>query len=651
MKFTLVFLASIFSFLSFAQLTERELQEVRVRDSLRNNAEKVQALRRSAILELQGEDVGQLMQKFAGVSIRSYGGLGGLKTISVRSLGSNHSSIVVDGFTLINNQTGQINLGQLQTESLESLQLITGGQKNYLVPTSAQVSGSSLLLETFEASFTEHKHQVRFSSKVGSFGQFDNYLSYKCSKDRLFFSVFGKYRLANGTYPYSFRNGTTVYAGERLNNFYQDAMGGANFGLKSKKGGIYQLAYRKELVNQELPGAVILYTQNGFQTLKTLNDRVQISYLRHLNRWSVRAFSAYSAMSMVYTDSSYLNSAGFLQSNYSNSIGQIGMNARFRFKERLYLFAGIEEQLSLLVANVSGIDHTKRAHSFGVIGFSYYNSNFTLTSQLSGQVVLEQNGNQNRTPLYKMNPFVQLELKEIGKKVKGQLTLFYRNSFRMPSFSELYYNSIGNTNLKPEKADQISLGKTLTIRNSKTQFVNRANVYYNQVRDKIVAIPTKNLFVWSMQNVGKVGIIGFEESAEWCYTLSQNWSTCVVLNYTFQQVSDITDRESPTFKHQIAYIPKHSGNVDLTIKRKNTGLRISNFASSLRYSLNENIPANQVDRFWVTDAAVFTKLPIRNHDIRLQFTLKNTFNSSYAIVRYYVMPGRSFLISLNYALK
>ena len=534
---------------------------------------------------------------------------------------------------------------------MEGLQLITGAQKNYLVPTSAQVSGSSLLIETFEASFSEHQHQVRFSSKVGSFGQFDNYLSYKYGRERMYFSVFGKYRLANGTYPYSFRNGTTVYAGERLNNFYQDAVGGANLGFKTKKGGIFQLAYRKELVDQELPGAVILYSQNGFQTLKTLNDRVQVSYLRHLNRWSVRAFSAYSAMSMVYTDSSYLNSAGFLQSDYSNSIGQLGLNARFRIKERLYAFAGIEEQLSMLVSTVAGIDHTKRAHSFGVIGFSYYNSNFTLTSQLTGQVVLEQNGNKNRTPLYKMNPFVQLESKEIGKKVKGQLTLFYRNSFRMPSFSELYYNSIGNANLKPEKADQISLGKTLTIRNSKTQFVNRANVYYNQVRDKIVAIPTKNLFVWSMQNVGKVAILGFEESAEWCYTLSQNWSTCVVLNYTFQQVSDITERDSPTYQHQIAYVPKHSGNVDLTVKRKNTGLRISNFASSLRYSLNENIPANQVDGYWLTDVAVFTKLPIRNHDIRLQFTLKNTFNSSYAIVRYYVMPGRSFLISLNYALK
>ncbi|TXI85629.1 MAG: TonB-dependent receptor [Crocinitomicaceae bacterium] len=651
MKFTLLLLASMLSFLSFAQLTERELQEVRVRDSLRNNAEKVQALRRSAILELQGEDVGQLMQKFAGVAVRSYGGLGGLKTISVRSLGSNHSSIVVDGFTLVNNQTGQINLGQLQTESLESLQLITGGQKNYLVPSSAHVSGSSLLIETFEASFSEHKHQVRFSSKIGSFGQIDNYLSYKLGKERLYFSVFGKYRIANGTYPYSFRNGTSTYSGERLNNFYQDAMGGANLGFKTKKGGVVQLAYRKELVDQELPGAVILYSQNGFQTLKTNNDRIQLSYLKHLKRWSLRAFSAYSALSMVYTDSSYLNSAGFLQSDYSNSIGQVGLNARFRLKERLYLFGGIEEQLSMLVSTVDGIDEAKRAHSFGILGFSYYNSIFTLTGQFSGQYIVEENANQKRTPLYKMNPFFQLESKEIGKKVKGQLTLFYRNSFRMPSFSELYYNSIGNANLRPEKADQISLGKTLTIRNSKTQFVNRASVYYNQVRDKIVAIPTKNLFVWSMQNVGKVAIVGFEESAEWCQTLSKNWSTCLVLNYTFQRVSDITDRHAPTFQHQIAYIPKHSGNADLTVKRKNTGLRISNFASSLRYSLNENIPANKVDGFWLTDLAVFTKLPLRNHDIRLQFTLKNTFNSSYAIVRYYVMPGRSFLISLNYAFK
>lgn len=651
MKFTLLFVALMLRFLSFSQLTERELQEVRVRDSLRNNAEKVQAMRRSVILELQGEDLGQLMQKFAGVAIRSYGGLGGLKTISVRSLGSNHSSIIVDGFTLINNQTGQINLGQVQTESLESLQLITGAQKNYLVPVSAQVAGSSLLIETFEASFSEQKQQIRFTSKVGSFGQFDNYLSYKYGEKRAFVSVFGKYRLANGAYPYSFRNGTSVYSGERTNNFYEDASGGANAGFKSKKGGIYQLAYRKEFMDQALPGAVILYTPSGFQTLKTANNRFQASYLRHLKRWSIRAFSAYSRTAMIYTDSSYLNNAGFLQNNYTNSIAQFGLNARYRLKERLYLFGGLEGQFSALLTNVDGMNRVKRTHSFGVLGFTYYHALFTFTSQLSGQMVFEQNASADRSPISKFNPFIQLESKEVGERAKWQLNLFYRNSFRMPSFSELYYNAVGNANLQPEKADQLSVGKTLSIRTAKTQFVSRASVYVNQVRDKIVAIPTKNLFVWSMQNVGKVAILGFEQSAEWCYTISPKWTTCVVVNYTFQKASDITHSTSPTFHHQIAYIPKHSGNVDFTLKRRYTGIRFSNFASSLRYSLNENIHANQIDGYWLMDCAVFTKLPVRNHDIRFQFTLKNCLNTSYAVVRYYVMPGRSFLISLNYAFK
>ena len=651
MKLVLVLFALLLSFLSLAQLTERELQEVRVRDSLSNNAEKVQTLRRSTLVEMQGEDVGQVLQKFAGVAIRSYGGLGGLKTISVRSLGSNHSSIVIDGFTLVNNQTGQINLGQLQTESLESLQLITGAQKNYLVPTSAQVAGSSLLMETFEGSFSTDKHHVRFSSKMGSFGQYDNYLSYKYGRNRMFVSVFGKYRIANGDYPFEIRNGSMVYTGIRTNNFYQDLMAGANVGFKSKKGSVFNFAYRKDFVDQELPGAVILYAQNQFQTLKTENDRLQGSYLKHFSRWSIRAFSSFSQLKMNYLDSSYLNEAGFLQSNYVNSIGQLGVNSRFRLKERLYLFAGLEQQFSMLVSTVSGIDHAKRAHTFGVMGFSYYSNNFTITSQLSGQSIRDINANISRSPINKLNPFVQLESKELGKKSKFQFTFFYRNSFRMPSFSELYYNSIGNDDLKPERANQFSFGKTLSIRNAKSQFVNRTNVYYNQVQDKIVAIPTKNLFVWSMQNVGIVRIIGIEESAEWCYTFSPKWSTCLVLNYTFQQASDFTSSNSPTFKHQIAYVPKHSGNFDLTIKRKNTGLRISNFASSLRYSLNENIPANVVDAYWLLDGAVFSKLPIRQHDVRLQFTVKNCLNSSYAVVRSYVMPGRSFLISLNYAFK
>jgi outer membrane receptor protein involved in Fe transport len=76
------------------------------------------------------------------------------------------------------------------------------------------------------------------------------------------------------------------------------------------------------------------------------------------------------------------------------------------------------------------------------------------------------------------------------------------------------------------------------------------------------------------------------------------------------------------------------------------------FNSALRYSLNENISSNIIDGFAIFDAGIYSKINLaKKHDLRIQLTLKNMFNSSYAFVKYYVMPGRSFLISINYALR
>jgi len=65
--------------------------------------------------------------------------------------------------------------------------------------------------------------------------------------------------------------------------------------------------------------------------------------------------------------------------------------------------------------------------------------------------------------------------------------------------------------------------------------------------------------------------------------------------------------------------------------------------------LNENNSANEVAGFVLSDVSVFTSVKLKKNDLRIQFSCKNVFNSSYAIVRYYVMPGRNYLISFNYA--
>jgi outer membrane cobalamin receptor len=648
----LISIAVVFScFLSFGQLTEYELNEITVGDPITKTVDRILTLRRASILELQAEDVGQLVQKFAGVSIRSYGGLGGLKTISLRSLGSQHTSIVVDGFTLSNTQTGQINLGQIQTENIESIQLVSGGQNSYLVPSSVQVSGSAVMIESFENTFSSEKNQVRFTSKIGSFGQLDHYLSYKFSGKNFFVAAFGKYRFADGKYPFTIQNGKNEYTGTRLNNHFEDAQVGISAGIKLGKSGCLNLAYKKEYMDQELPGAVILYSSTASQTLKTGGNRFQVAYLNQFNKISIRFFGAYQQMNLNYTDSSFLNDAGGIYSNYRNDIVQIGTNIRWMLNEKWNIFAGTEEQYSTLNTSELGFGFPQRFHNFSNLGSSYSRGKMKFTAQFSTQYISEENKLVKRDEVFRINPFLQVESLEYGKTWRFTWNLFYRNSFRIPSFNELYYNNVGNVNLKPENADQLAAGISVSPKYKKWSFVKRTNMYFNQVRDKIVAIPTKNLFIWSMQNVGKVNIFGIETSIDAQYSINSKWSISAALNYTFQSATDITDRNSPTFGHQIAYVPKHVGNADLTLKWKQSGLRISNFTNSLRYSLNENIPSNQVNGFVVTDLAIFTRLPIKNHDFRLQSSCKNCFNSSYAIIRYYVMPGRNYLISLNYAFK
>ena len=50
--------------------------------------------------------VSDAVKHFAGVTVKDYGGIGGLKTVSIRSLGAQHTAIGYDGIAITDCQTG-----------------------------------------------------------------------------------------------------------------------------------------------------------------------------------------------------------------------------------------------------------------------------------------------------------------------------------------------------------------------------------------------------------------------------------------------------------------------------------------------------------------------------------------------------------------
>ena len=83
-----------------------------------SSSQPLQTLTRSEMEALGIREMAEAVKRFSGVSVRDYGGIGGLKTVSVRSLGAAHTAVSYDGVTVSNSQAGQIDIGRFSLDNV-----------------------------------------------------------------------------------------------------------------------------------------------------------------------------------------------------------------------------------------------------------------------------------------------------------------------------------------------------------------------------------------------------------------------------------------------------------------------------------------------------------------------------------------------------
>ena len=140
-----------------------------------------------------------MIDKIPSITLKDYGGIGGLKTISVRSLGANHTKIMLDGIPLINTETGQIDLGKIPVENISSFSL-SNQQWNAPLQTAHAYSGGSVLsiISTAETNFKKKNHYSA-GLQQGSFGFWKGAFDWKHQLDSTsFFTFYSHFRSAHG---------------------------------------------------------------------------------------------------------------------------------------------------------------------------------------------------------------------------------------------------------------------------------------------------------------------------------------------------------------------------------------------------------------------------------------------------------------------
>lgn len=658
MKQILLIVTLFCSFFNFAQDKTQELDNIVVYRSIVKNLSK-QTLARKEIELIEPQDLGHLLQRQTGLAIKDYGGIGSFKSISVRGLGAQHTNFYRNGLPIGAVQSGITNLGAIQVENIENVKIAIGGKYSLHLPISSLVGGNSVALKTFENSFTPQLFNLYLTNTVGSFGQFETAFGYK-KGGKNYLSISAKQRQFKGSFPFEitkdFGNGAIfeledIRSNNQLSEYHVNIGAGIVLDKKfseSKHKFYTALEFSGEFrdAKNQLPGAVIFYGLGGDENLKTNLGSLGISSTIVAGRLLVKSFSKFQYDFLEYNDPDYF-AIGGLRNAYTSFSSLSGLNASRQFT-KFRLYGGIEfDYFQLQSLKFSG--NPERLVLNEALGINFRIRKINIDAYVASYFTRNSDGTSNeRIKHGNFSPKITL-----GREIRfweSKIEIWAKQSWRQASFNELFYSQIGSPNLSPEKAQQVSLNYSFNPFNRKLK-IGMAG-YYNLISDKIQTLPTKNLFVWSVQNLGEVEIIGAEMNLEQSKKFNQKFALETTFAYTFQQARDKTDPLSQTFNNQLAYTPEHTINGSVATKFYSfTFFTDLNYQSD-RFSSNQNSTLTLLEDMYSVDISLgyVWNLSFKNK-IKVKGGVRNLTNEQNQFVPFYPLPGRSFYLKLTYEVR
>ena len=129
-----------------------------------------QTLKGAQLERLNALNVADALRYFSGVQLKDYGGVGGIKTINVRSMGSQHTAVYYNGVQLGNAQNGQVDLGRFSLDNMEQIQLYKGQKSDIFQSAREFGSAGNVYLTTRRPYFKDKERvHVRAQMRCGSF--------------------------------------------------------------------------------------------------------------------------------------------------------------------------------------------------------------------------------------------------------------------------------------------------------------------------------------------------------------------------------------------------------------------------------------------------------------------------------------------------
>ncbi len=584
------------------------------------------------ISESGEENLAEIIKYSPGVSIKDYGGMGGLKTVSVRGTSANQTAVLWNGMRLNSTSTGLFDLGGFPLSLISNIEIVRGGQS---VLYGSNAMGGAVNLNT---GGSELKHEIFASgSSILDFRLHTNQALDKEHNSGLYLGT----DYSHGAYSFPVNNFGEASEYERENNTHLRSYLLATFDEVIAG---YDLNVLLNVSKTSVPGPVVTGNPenstanllNGKLLINALNlyelgenESIESNFLLNLSyiKFEDERAIAFGPAGLnnkfmnydILTKHRYIADFGFINPSLSAEINYSSLNGDMldasvnsiveRFNPAISVNSDTDE-LGIVIGGISFL--------LGLRG-DYFSDAGSALSGVGG---------------------FSLKLNYLPAVFRANVS----HNFRPPGFHELYYLNYGNSELKPEKSLSFNAGTDWYFENISIG----ADAFLLETLDQIIAVP-RSPVSWSARNIGKTQSKGIE-----LYLKAHIWSCLDVLaNYTLQETKDISE-SSLTYDKLVPYIPQEI--IFAKIASQVGGLRLGAGMeySSFRYSLPDNTIASVIPEYLLFDFEASYKINrifYGESNIEIKLQALNVFNERYEVIRNYPMPGRYFRLSIYYRLE
>lgn len=589
-----------------------------------NSPSNIYSLNSSEIKNINGSNIGDVLQTIPGVFIKNYGSGSALQTISMNGLGSEHTIILLNGSKLNSFQNAQVDLSLIPKENIKRIEVLSNGYSS--VYGSDAIGGVvNIVTDDF---FTDELLHLDLSTSIGSYDKRNIAVNLKNKIKNFRWEIAVSDKKSDDDYAYYFNSGNLTELKHRLNSKYSISNFALSFDYLLNKKIALKLYSQFVNADRELPG---IETGNVPPLTKQLdknwNNILQFNFDNPA--YSINSEFNFQNNLMNYTTLPVINSY------YKNIILSNLTKFNFNIANNSFLF-GVESKYGTIDSDE--LDSNVNRKQFSVFNSSTINYK---TLKFFPSIRYDYISDINKNVItYKLGinykPFDKYNL-----HLRGNIS----HNFSAPTFNELYWKVGGNKNLKPESSDNYELG-FISSGKLLTDYIFDFTYLKILAVDRIIWLPQSG-FIWSPINVLSSRSDIFISSIKFNFDISKLFDISAGVSYTHNKSIKTNEDYSgdPTINKQIIYIPEEQTKSNIEFKFSSLGINFFYSYFGRRFSDSENL--NALKPASVIDGNIFYDLNLENVHGQIKFEFNNLTNTDYQLISGYPLPLRNYLLTFN----